>query len=231
MVQTGGNVLRTHALQLPRKDVPHDICGIFIYDQVIFVRFIFQIAVYGKCADVLAALALDLKLGADFHGNIPAVGFIYEILERNDKLVRGVFPAKAVVVVIDGDEPHAQKGKYLLDVFAGVQIISAKAGKIFYDDAVGAPRLYILQHLFEARTLKIGACEAVVDPDGVFPKLRAGSEEIPQQFPLPGDAVGFLFIPVVPRQSEVKRGVPDFCFLAVLHIASPFPPKLYLQCG
>ena len=87
VVQTAGYVLRTHALQLPRKDVPHDICGVFIYDQVIFVRFIFQIAVDGKCANVLAALALDLKLGADFHGNIPAVSFVYEILERNDKLV------------------------------------------------------------------------------------------------------------------------------------------------
>ena len=107
MVQTGGNVLRTHAIQFPRKDVPHDICGIFIYDQVIFVCFIFQIAVHGKCADILAALALDLKLGADFHGNIPAVGFIYEILERNDKLVRSVFSAETVIVVVDGNEPHA----------------------------------------------------------------------------------------------------------------------------
>ena len=106
-VQTGGNVLRTHALQLPRKDVPHDICGIFVYDQVIFVCFILQIAVHGKCADILAALALDLKLGTDFHGNIPAVGFVYEILEWNDKLVRSVFSTEAVVVVVDGNEPHA----------------------------------------------------------------------------------------------------------------------------
>lgn len=67
MVQTAGNVLRTHALQLPRKDIPHDVRGIFVYDQVVFVCFIFQIAVDGKCADVLAALAFDLKLGADFH--------------------------------------------------------------------------------------------------------------------------------------------------------------------
>lgn len=74
---------------------------------MIFVRFIFQIAVHGKRADILAALALDLKLGADFHGNIPAVGFVYEILERDDELVRGVFPTKAVVVVVDGDEAYS----------------------------------------------------------------------------------------------------------------------------
>ena len=150
---------------------------------------------------------------------------IKDILERNDKLVRSVFSTETVIVVVDGNEPHAQKGKYLLDVFACVQIISSKAQKIFHNDAVGSSGLYILQHLLETRTIKIGACETVVDPDGVFPKLRAGSDEIPQQLPLPGDAVGFLFIPVVPRQSEVKRGVPDFCFLAVLHIASPFITK------
>ena len=106
MVQTGGNVLWTHALQLPGKNVPHDICGIFVYDQVVFICVVLQIAVHGKCADILAALALDLKLGTDFHGNIPAVGFVYEILERNDKLVRNVFPAETVVVVVDGDEAH-----------------------------------------------------------------------------------------------------------------------------
>lgn len=107
MVQTAGYVLRTHALQLPFEDVPHDICGVFIYDQVIFVRFIFQIAVDGKCADILAALALDLKLSTDFHGNIPAVSFVYEIFERDDKLVRSVFSAETVVVVVDGDKAHA----------------------------------------------------------------------------------------------------------------------------
>ena len=107
MIQSGGDILRAHALQLPRKDVPHDVRSVFVCHQTVFVCFVFQIAVYGKRADVLAALALDLKLGADFHGNIPAVGFVYEILEWNDKLVRSVFPAKAVVVIVDGDEPHA----------------------------------------------------------------------------------------------------------------------------
>ena len=106
-VQTGGNVLRTYALQLPRKDVPHDICGIFVYDQVIFVCFIFQIAVHGKRADVLTTLALDLKLGADFHGNIPAVGFVYKVFERDDELVQSVFSTETVIVVVDSNEPHA----------------------------------------------------------------------------------------------------------------------------
>ena len=107
MVQAGGDILRAHALQLPFEDIPHDVRGVFVCHQTVFVCFVFQIAVHGKCADVLTALALDLKLSADFHGNIPAVGFVYEILERNDKLVRGVFSAEAVVVVVDGDKAHA----------------------------------------------------------------------------------------------------------------------------
>ena len=74
---------------------------------MVFICVVLQIAVHGKCADILAALALDLKLGADFHGNIPAVGFVYEIFERNDKLVRSVFFTEAVIVVVDGNEPHA----------------------------------------------------------------------------------------------------------------------------
>lgn len=32
---------------------------------------------------------------------------LYEIFERDDKLVRSVFSADAVVVIVDGDEPHA----------------------------------------------------------------------------------------------------------------------------
>lgn len=107
MIQSGGDILRAHALQLPFEDIPHDVRGVLVCHQTVFVRFVLQIAVHGKRADILTALALDLKLGADFHGNIPAVGFVYEVFERNDKLVRSVFSAETVVVVVDGDEPHA----------------------------------------------------------------------------------------------------------------------------
>ena len=106
MIQVGGDILRAHALQLPFEDIPHNVGGVFVCHQTVFVCFVLQITVHGKRADVLTALALDLKLGADFHGNIPAVGFVYEVLERDDKLVRGVFSAEAVVVVVDGDKAH-----------------------------------------------------------------------------------------------------------------------------
>ena len=32
---------------------------------------------------------------------------IKDILERNDKLVRSVFSTETVIVVVDGNEPHA----------------------------------------------------------------------------------------------------------------------------
>ena len=93
--------------KVPFEDIPHDVRSVLVCHQTVFVCFALQIAVHGKRADILAALALDPKLGADFHGNIPAVGFVYEIFERDDKLVRSVFSADAVVVVVDGDKAHA----------------------------------------------------------------------------------------------------------------------------
>ena len=59
-------------------------------------------------------------------------------------------------------------------------------------------RLYVLQHFLKARPLKIGAREAIVDPDGVFPKLRVGSYEIPQQLLLVQDGVRFASLLIVP---------------------------------
>ncbi len=127
VIQSGGDILRAHALQLPFEDIPHDVRSVFVCHQTGFVCFVFQIAVHGKCADILAALALDLKLGADFHGNITAIGFVYEVFERNDKVVRSVFSAEAVVIVVDGNEANAQEWEYLFDVLACVQVIAAKA--------------------------------------------------------------------------------------------------------
>ena len=193
---------------------------------MLFVQRVFPVAV-GRLAQRFAGIAPDTMGRPHLAADVPGVHLVHHI-SKWGKLIFAVIAVYAVIHRNEKDIVFREEG---VCVVSNTEIISAKPGHIFHDDAVGASRLYVLQHFLKARTLEIGACEAVVDPDGVFPKLRAGADKVPQQLPLPGDAVGFLFIAVVPRQSEVKRGVPNFCFLVVLHIASSFTPKLYLQCA
>ena len=155
MIQSDGYILRTHAVQLPGEDVPHDVCGIFVHNKAVFVRFVLHITIHGKSAYVLSALALDFKLCADFHGNVPAVCLVDKVLERNDQIIRSTLFAKTIIVVVDGDEANTKKGENLLDIFACVKIVTTKAREVFYDNAVCTAFLYILHHLFEIRSFKV----------------------------------------------------------------------------
>jgi len=76
----------------------------------------------------LSVLPLDFKLRTNLYRNIPAIGFVYQILERNDKVVGGFLVSQTVIVVVDGDETDAKEREYLLDIFSGIQVITAKAG-------------------------------------------------------------------------------------------------------
>ena len=128
LVQSVGYILGAYALQFPFEYVTDNIGGVLVNHQFVFVLLVFQISESGKGTEELPVLPLDFKLGANLYRNITAISFVYEVLERNDEVIRGIFISEAVIIVVDGDEPDAQKRKYLLDILAGVQVITAKAG-------------------------------------------------------------------------------------------------------
>ena len=87
VIEPVGDPLLTESLQLPRKNIPYNLSGIGVNDQLMFRFLRLQIAIYGKSAEEFALLALDIKLAPDFHGNISAIRIVDEVLERNDDFV------------------------------------------------------------------------------------------------------------------------------------------------
>ncbi len=101
-----------------------------------------------------------------------------------------------------------------------------------YDDAVGASRLYVLQHFLKARPLEIES----VKPSSILTaySLKPGRVRIkvPQQLTLPGDAVGFLLIAIVPSTVGGKAWRSRF-FVSVLCciLPAPFLQNCTLRCA
>lgn len=94
-----------------------------------------------------------------------------QVLERNDEVIRRFLFSKTVIVVVDGNEPDAEKREYLFDILARVQIISTKTAEIFYNYTVRPARFHIFDHLLKAGSFKSRATETVVNPYRILPKL------------------------------------------------------------
>ena len=62
--------------------------GILVYHQTVFVPFIFAVAVDCIATDELSFAPFHVQLAAHLDGNIPAVGIVQKILERNYYTVR-----------------------------------------------------------------------------------------------------------------------------------------------
>lgn len=153
---------------------------------MVFVLRVFDIPIGRIGAEKRPSLRSGFLGALDLAGKIAAVQVIDQ---RPEGCIKAVYILRidAVKSVVDGNEAYTEEREHARNIVFHGEIITAKAGQVLHDDAVGASRLYVLQHFLKARTLEIGAREAVVDPDGVFPKLRAGSDEIPQQLPLRRD--------------------------------------------
>jgi hypothetical protein len=114
---------------------------VVIHDEAVFILRVLYVAENGKRTDELAALAFDIELAADFHGYISAIGFVYEILERHNKIIGGVSALKAVIIIIYCNKADAEKRENLFNVLTGVEIVTPEPGEVLYDDAVGLASL------------------------------------------------------------------------------------------
>ena len=128
-VQLFGNRLCAHTFQFSAVDRTDNICCILVYHQTVFVPFIFAVAVDCIATDELSFAPFHVQLAAHLDGNIPAVGIVQQILERNHNAVRlATLGVRIVIVVIDGNEANPHHGKNLFQILSHLDVVTAKSG-------------------------------------------------------------------------------------------------------
>ena len=75
-------------------------------------------------------------------------------------------------MVVDRNEPDAQKRENLLDIFPRVQMFPPEPGQVLHHDAVDFPRPDLRHHLLKGRTVKVGPGETVVHFHPALPEVR-----------------------------------------------------------
>ena len=128
-VQLFGNRLRAHAFQFSAVDRADNICCILVYHQTVFVPFVFAVTIDCVATDEFPFAPFHVQLAAHLDGNIPAVGIVQQILERNHNAVRiAALGVRIVIVVIDGDETNPHHRENLFQIFSHLDVITTKAG-------------------------------------------------------------------------------------------------------
>ena len=135
-------------------------------DQQIFVVWGPHISIDNLAAHKLTIPALRFQVASHLNGNIPAIGVVHQIFERQDQLIVRRPRLGVVVIVVDCDKSDPKRGKQLLNIGSGVNILPAKAGKVFHNNTVYLTSLDRFDHLLKIRTVKVGASIAVVT---IFP--------------------------------------------------------------
>ena len=143
------------------KDGTDHHSGIFVDDELVFVGRVFQITITGKGAEKFSRLALDTELRPQLLGKAAAVCLVHDVLDGDGNIItqRRVF---TVQIIIDGDKPDAHIRENGFQILAGLDIFTAKAGQVFYNDAVDVAIGDILHHFLERRAVKVGAGVTVV---------------------------------------------------------------------
>ena len=105
------------------EDHGHDLGGVLVHQQSVFILRGFFVAVGGKAAHILALFPFDLQAGAYLDGDVPAVDVVHQHLERQGDGVGTRSGGHAVVVVVDGNIADAHRGENLFQIVPGVDIV------------------------------------------------------------------------------------------------------------
>lgn len=102
----------------------HILTDGLIHNKLVLILRGFLVSVGSERTNKLTVLLLDLQTGSDFHGNILAVGVVYQILERNNKGVRLRIAGETVIGIVDGNKSDTKLRENLLKVAATVNVVS-----------------------------------------------------------------------------------------------------------
>ena len=80
---------------------------------------------------------------------------------------------QTVILIIYCDKPDTQHGKQFFQITPNLNVIPAKSGQIFYDNAVNHSLLYIFHHGLKRRTIEIRTRKTVVLTDRYDPEFRS----------------------------------------------------------
>ena len=126
-IQMVCNVLCAHPVELQLEDFLHDARRVFIYNQMIFVFRVFLIPVSCKAADELSFFPFYIQVASDTHGNVPAIGVVDKIVERNQDTSLIIVFFRTVIMIVDGDEADSHKWKDSFQITTRFNVVSAEA--------------------------------------------------------------------------------------------------------
>ena len=156
-----GDGLLAVALHFQLKDGADYHSGILVNDELVLVGRVFQIAITGKGTEKFSRLALDTELRPQLLGKTAAVRLVHDVLDRDGNIIaqRRVF---TVQIIIDGDKPDAHIRENGFQILAGFDIFTAKAGQVFYNDAVRLLFTDGIHNALKAGAVIVGAGVTVV---------------------------------------------------------------------
>ena len=179
------------ALHFQLKDGADHHSGIFVNNKLVLVGRVFQIAITGKCTEKFSRLALDTKLRPQLLGKAAAVRLVHDVLDGDGNIIaqRRVF---TVQIIIDRDEPDAHIRENGFQILTGLDILTAKAGQVFYNDAVRLLFTDSVHNAAKARPVIVGAGITVVYLLPHQRDLRVPLHELMDQLSLVVDTLALI---------------------------------------
>lgn len=102
---------------------------------------------------------------------------VHQVLEGQRDGIRCAPRSHAVIAVIDGDVPDAQRREDLLQIVPGINVIAGKAAEILADGAVYPALPHVLKHPLEPGAIRVRPGVAVVFIID-FHQLQVGCREM-----------------------------------------------------
>ena len=207
------------------KNAPYHIGGFGIYQKMIFIFWVFDVSIRRIRAEKCPALGPSLLCAFDSAGEIAAVEVVDQRPKRGIQTI-DVKRIAAVKAVVDGNEAHAEERKHAGDVVSHSEVITAKAGKIFDQDAVDLPMPDLLQKRLYRWPLEVRATPAVVAKfqDFGIGQFRVTGHIFPKEAALIGYALRFVLF--AGFQVHVFTG---YAKIDRRSHASAFLPSKYVQ--
>ena len=203
LVQHVGDVLPPVALQRPLVDLPHHLRRLRVGDDVIFVRRVLAVAIYGKAADVLALLPLQIEHHADIFRQVLQIPLVHQAVDLPGLLVALDL---GVGVVRHRDKPDAPDGEQAVDVLLHQLHVPGKAGLRFAEDDLEFFRLGGLDHAVEVGAVAVDSGKILIAKNRVdIPAVVDGVAGQQGLLVLDAFRLGLVLVFILLTQSCIDR--------------------------
>ena len=142
---------RTSPVKAECVDFPHNIRCRFVYQPVLLILWVLDIAERDGGTDPLAVCRLVLPYRADFLARLSSIPLVKYVVERHH--LRACF-LEGIYIFLNGNEPDAEGRVFDFKVVAHIKIIPAKTTEILYDDGIYQALFHHVLHLDETRSVE-----------------------------------------------------------------------------